>query len=294
MRREKYSLNNIVSLLTILTMVCLLLTAPWQRSFASQSSLTPTRVVIPAKQRSASVTIKNTSDTELAYRLDLLEMGLDQHGTFRQLNSNELHPDHRSAKPIIRFSPKQVRLKPGASQIIRVIVRRGGLSTGEYRSHMMLASLPVLSDLKIDDNQTKSPVLIESSTINRVGMTIPVIVRHGSTEATVTLEQSEIVFSPSGRGGRVELQMGLSGNRTAHGDFVVSVINGKKEKTIGRLNSFALYYPYPEERVTISLEQGVTAKDIPSGSKLRVRFKNKAIDSDAPYWLDTLVEPVIR
>ena len=274
----------------------ILFSGSWSIVFAKQSasSLTPTRVVIPAKQKSASVTIRNTSDTELAYRMSLVEMGLDQNGVFRKLNDDELHPAQRSAKPIIRFSPRQVRLKPGASQVVRVIVRRGGLAAGEYRSHMKLTTLPVLSgnDVGVDEND--NPVLIQSSSTNMVGMTIPVIVRHGTTDATVTLNNSEVVFSRSGAGGRVYLDLGLAGNRSAYGDFTVSVVNGKREKIIGKLKSFALFYPYPKERVAVALRKGVVPEDFPEGSKVRVQFENKSIDSGVRYWLDSEIESTIR
>lgn len=279
-----------------LTFATVFLSSLWSCVFANTpgSSLTPTRVVIPAKQKSASVTITNTSDTELAYRMSLIEMGLDKDGVFRILHDKELHPEQRSAKPIIRFSPRQVRLKPGASQVVRVIVRRGGLSAGEYRSHLRLVTLPVLSGDDVGVDTKDDPVLIQSSSSNMVGMTIPVIVRHGQTDAAVTLEQSEVVFSRTGSGGRIYLDLGLTGNRSAYGDFTVSVVTGKKEKIIGQLRSFALFYPYPKERVAVSLSPSITRDDFPGGSKIRVRFKNNSIDSGIRYWLDGSVDPIIR
>ena len=238
--------------------------------------------------------MKNTSKTEVAYRMNLIEMGLNERGSFGPLDANEVHPEQRSARKIVRFSPRQVRLQPGASQVVRVIVRRSGLTEGEYRSHMRLESLPVLSDTDLRDNEGNNPVLIESSSTANVGVTIPVIVRHSETDASVTLENSSVVFNPSGTRGRVNLQLALEGNRSAFGDFTVSLINGRKEKTIAELKSFALYYPYPRENIAINIKQGIGRSDFNSKSRIRVKFKNKAPDSAKAYWMDEVVVPHVR
>lgn len=261
---------------------------------SSAASLSPTRIAIAANERSASVTLRNTSKTEVAYRMDLIEMGLNANGLFGALKDDELHPEQRSAKKIVRFSPRQVRLKPGASQVVRVIVRRGGLAAGEYRSHMRLEALPVLSGSDLLDSEGNNPVLVNSSSSANVGVTIPVIVRHSDTDATVTLEKSTVVLNRSGSGGRVNLQLALSGNRSAFGDFSVSLINGRKEETIAELKGFALYYPYPRENVFINIKRGISQSRFNSNSRIRVKFKNKAADSNKVYWMDEVSVPVIQ
>jgi len=259
---------------------------------SSGSSLSPTRVVIPAGEKSASVTLKNNSSVEMSYRMGFVEMGLDNQGRFRLLEKHELHPKQRSAKPIVRFSPRQVRLKPGASQVVRAIVRRAGLKPGEYRSHMTVRALPVLSG--IDLTGERNAVLIESSSSTGVGVSIPVIVRHQDTSASVKLSGSSVLFNKFGKNGKIQLALDLHGNRSAYGDFVVSLVNGNKERIIGELKSFALFYPYPNENVTIRMREDVKRTDFSEQSKLRIKFENRAIDDDTGYWVDELSRPAIQ
>lgn len=250
----------------------------------STASISPTRIVVPAGQKSGSITLTNNSNVEVAYRFSLIEMGLDKSGQFRQLETHEMHADQKSAKTIVRFSPRQVRLKPGASQTVRAIVRRSSLAVGEYRSHLKLQALPVLTGSGIRESQSGDIALVNSSAGLDVGLTIPVIVRHRETEANVTLKKLKLNRSTGSASASVLL--GLQGNRTAFGDFSVSLVNGKKEQIIGKLRGFALFYPYPEEWVNIPLGYLDSVDQLKPNSRIRVTFKNRANDSDVEYWLD--------
>jgi len=159
---------------------------------------------------------------------------------------------------------------------------------------MLLSTLPVLSDANLGDQQEKDLVLVQSSSSSNIGVTIPVIVRQGSTDTSVIPEKTVIKFNDSGVGGRIDLQLGLRGNRSAYGDIEITQKIGGKEKTIAVLKSFALYFPYPREQVSISLRPDVNRQSFNSNSKLRVRFKNKSVDSNKKYWLDETVTPIIE
>ena len=261
--------------------------APLAQASTSAAGISPTRIVLPAGQRSASVTLTNTSEYEVAYRMQLIEMGLDDNGTFRVLSDSELPQEHRSSRPIIRFSPRQVRLKPGQSQVVRAIVRRSGLVEGEYRSHLRLQALPVLSD-RSNDGEDK--VLVNASATMQVGVTIPVIVRHQNTHAEVDLNSVKLRKNSAGEVTHASLLLGLSGNRSAFGDFSVTLDDASGSTEIGRLRGFALYYPYPEEWVNIPVSD-VDLTRLGKGAKVRVRFFNRAIDSDKEVWLDEAIVP---
>lgn len=259
----------------------------------SGAGINPTRIVIPANRSSASVTLTNTSDVEVAYRMELVEMGLDKNGVFRRLNTNELHRNQKSAKPFVRFSPRQVRLKPGASQIVRAIARRARMETGEYRSHLFLRALPVLEDLA-NNNSDEYAVLVESSSSVDVGVTIPVIVRHNNTDATVALTTATVQFDNEGKANAIDLLLALTGNRSTFGDITVSMVNGSKDEVIARLNSFALYYPYPQENVRLHIQKGYNKSNFDENTRLNVVFRNKSEDSDRTHWLNESIAPVLQ
>ncbi len=258
----------------------------------SAAGIYPTRVVIPKNQKSGAITLTNTASVEVSYRMTLIEMGLDSHGRFRQLAVNELPVRHKSSKLIVRFSPRQVRLRPGQSQVVRVIVRRGAIATpGEYRSHLVLQALPVLSE-RLNENIGSDSVVVNASSGVNVGVSIPIIVRHGDTNAIVTTNSVTLNQDSSGAIKSVSLAMGLRGDRSAYGDFSVYLVNGKKEKQVGVLKSWALYYPYPAETVRIPIN--VQAGEVTPDSKIRVIFSNRSIDSAVTNWVDETLVPVVR
>ena len=156
---------------------------------------------------------------------------------------------------------------------------------------MLLNSLPVLAEFS---SANTSPVVVEASSSAAVGVTIPVIVRHGQTQAQVTLEQASVSLAESGTGGKVSLMLGLQGTRSAFGDIEVSVVKAKKEKVVARLKSFALFYPYPRENVVVRMGDDITKTDFAEGSRLKVRYINRAVDNNIPYWLDTSVLPQLN
>ncbi len=288
---------NRLKLMSIALFACM---TSWTNSYANSDSnlaaagISPTRIVIPANQKSASVTITNSSSTEVAYRMNLIEMGLNENGSFNILQPHQIPASQRSAKPYVRFSPRQVRLKPGQSQVVRAIVRRGSLPVqGEYRSHLRLQALPVLSTADLEDATQGDPVLVQSSARIELGVTIPVIIRHGKTESSVTLDEVRLNFNNDGTANIARLLLGLKGTRSSFGDISVSLVNGRDEKHLSRLRAFALYYPYPHEWIDLELDNPLNRNEIGPNSKIRVRFENRAIDSSKAFWLDDAVAPVL-
>ena len=260
----------------------------------SAARINPTRIVVPANQKSGSITLTNTANVEATYRMTMVEVGLDGNGTLRRLDDDELHPLHRSAMPVVRFSPKQVRLKPGESQVIRAIVRRAGMSAGEYRSHLTLQALPVLNTIQLAQHNGDSPVWEDPSAGFNIGVVVPVIIRHQNTQADVKL--NSVTFSSGGNYmlDRVRLSLELDGNRSTYGDIIVSMIQGRKETTIGKLNGFALYYPYTTQDITIPVSSDISKESISSETKIRVQFRSRVVDANQEFWLDEMVTPTVQ
>ena len=261
----------------------------------SSAGIFPTRIAIGANEKTASLTLRNTSKVEVSYRMNLVEMGLDSSGAFRQLNSDEIPANQRSVDKVVRFSPRQVRLKPGATQVVRVIVRRSAMKeAGEYRSHLLLQALPILSEESLSDSAKGDAVLVQSSAGLSVGVTVPIIVRHKKTDAVVSLKKVIIDTDDSGKAISTSVLLGLNGNRSTYGDITLSLVNNGRERVVGNLNSFALYYPYPEEWIRMPFKKNLHSTDVNKNTKIRVRFKNGSSDSKKDYWLDDLAQPLVR
>ena len=285
---------NLIKLLLFLSLVLYLQAQAHARD--SGFGIEPTRVVINAHEKSGSITLNNTSDKTVAYRMNLVEMGLDDNEAFRRLLDSELPIGHKSAKPVIRFSPRQVRLKPGEKQIVRVIARRRpGLAEGEYRSHLMIQALPILSENTLAQlgQSDGEAALVSASAGTSVGFTIPVIVRHGNTAASVVLKDFQVMARPDNSLVAARLTLGLDGNRSALGPISLSVADGDKWREIGLIKGYALFSPYPQESLHIRLHDEVTASDV-DGKKVRIVFSNSEDGNGEPaYWLDTTAVPAI-
>lgn len=294
MHMKSDTIHNLIKLLSFLS----LLLYVHAETLAQNSGfgIEPTRVVINANEKSSSIKLNNTSDKTVAYRMSLVEMGLDDSGAFRRLLDSELPVGHKSAKPVIRFSPRQVRLKPGEKQVVRVIARRKpGLAEGEYRSHLMIQALPILSEDTLAQlgRSGEDAALVSASAGTSVGFTIPVIVRHGKTAASVDLRDFQILARPDNSLVATRLTLGLNGNRSALGPISLSVAKGNQWQEIGLIKGYALFSPYPQESLHIRLHDDVTASDV-VGKKVRIMFNNSEDSNGEPdTWLDTTAVPDI-
>ena len=292
---------NVSSHRLILALFCLVWALSFSTVKASQFSalgVSPTRIVIGAQQKSDSITITNNSKTEVTYRMKLLEMGRDSQGRFRRLSNNELPTSHQSAVKLIKFSPRQVQLKPGQSQVIRVIARRPrNLAPGEYRSHLQIAALPIISDQSLADliDRDRQAVLVQAKSGTNVGISMPVILRHGQTNANVRLKTVHLNADKKGKIVNATVDLGLDGNQSTYGHIKLQLEYNGKWQDIGQIRGFALYHPYPGDRVRVPVNSPISARQLTSDSKVRVVFENPAATSDSEsVWLDGTVVPQIR
>ena len=283
----------------IFAVVCVLLALSFSAVNASQFSalgVSPTRIVIDAHQKNGSITITNNSKTDVTYRMKLLEMGRDSKGIFRRMSSEELPVNHQSAAKLIRFSPRQVQLKPGQSQVIRVIARRPrNLAAGEYRSHLQIAALPVISDQNLADLVDGQTVLVQAKSGTNVGISMPVILRHGQTKANVRLKSVQLHADKKDKIVSATVDLGLEGNQSTYGHIKLQLASRGKWQDIGLIRGFALYPPYSGDQVRVPVNSGTLASQITANSKVRVIFENPAasLDKDS-YWLDGVVVPQTR
>ncbi len=149
--------------------------------------ISPKRVIFEDRERSAYVNLINSSKATKTYRLGLVDIVQTETGGIitkpTAADLNQLH----SAKEMLRYSPRQVRLAPGEVQKIRIAARRpANLPAGEYRTHLMFTELPGPQAVQMQDSaQIKLHMLMS--------FTIPVFVRSGAYNSEVSLSQLKIV-----------------------------------------------------------------------------------------------------
>lgn len=238
--------------------------------------LYPTRIVFAGNQRAAQLELINNGSESATYRISLVNRRMSETGTFSNIDSPL--PGEQFAGELLRYSPRQVTLLPGVGQTVRIMVRKpSNLATGEYRSHLLFAQQPEArgsTSIEARNSVAENEIGIVLTTL--VGVSIPVIVRHGNTEASVSLTHLDLQ-QPSNAAPTLTLSMERSGNQSVYGDLTVSLtpVSGA-EQVIARANGVAVYSPNALRRASLALQ-------LPNGQRLtngtlRVTYREQAED----------------
>jgi P pilus assembly chaperone PapD len=220
----------------------------------AQLMLFPTRVVFEKNQRSTQVDLVNNGSEAATYRISLVNR--------RMTDSGELAPAETPqegelfAADMVQFSPRQITLQPGTSQTVRVMIRKpAGLAPGEYRSHLQFQRMP----------DARGPSSVEAKAADAreigfflnamVGVSIPVIVRHDETSASVSLSHLELKKGDAGAKPMLAMQFDRSGNRSVYGDLAVHFTpQGGAEQIVARVAGVAVYTPNALRRASLPLQ----------------------------------------
>lgn len=229
----------------------------------------PTRLVIEGNQRATQVELINNGTQAATYRISLVNRRMSETGAFSEIG--DPLPGEQFSKDMLRYSPRQITLAPGAGQTVRLMVRKpANLEPGEYRSHLLFTRQPNVQEGRSVDGEG---VGVRITTL--VGVSIPVIVRHGATSAHVQLTGLQLVRE----GDRVVTRfvMERTGNQSVYGDLIVTFgPAGKNARVVGRANGVAVYTPNPRRQVSIvtNLAPGVRL----SGGTLQLTYREQAED----------------
>ena len=266
------------NLLHRLTLIVLLFLLPASHAGA-ELMLYPTRVVFAGNQRAAQLELINNGSERATYRISLVNRRMNETGAFSEIDTPL--PGEQFADDLLRYSPRQVTLEPGTGQAVRIMVRKpANLPTGEYRSHLLFAQQPEVrgsTSIEARDPAADTEISIKLTTL--VGISIPVIVRHGNTDASVSLTHLELQQSAEGAP-ILALQMERSGSQSVYGDLTVSLIPARgTEQVLARANGVAVYSPNLVRRASIALQR-------PNGQRLaagtlRVSYREQAEDGGA-------------
>lgn len=238
--------------------------------------LFPTRIVFD-KQRSAQVELMNPGKTAETYRLHLVNRRMGPNGEFIAVETPG--PGELFADDMVRFSPHQVTIPPGGTQIVRIILRKPAeLANGEYRSHLQFDRVPDASggssveDIAHPENSNVG-VVIQAL----IGASIPVIVRQGETHAQVALGGVEIQPpSAANPQGAIALQMNREGNASVYGDLVATVTTpGGVTLEVAKAGGVAVYVPNAARRAVMPLQLPAGTVGLPVGGVLKVSYRER-------------------
>ena len=240
--------------------------------------INPTRIVFDNNKRSAQLDIINDGTTPTTYRLSIVNRRMSDSGEFQSITTPG--DGEQFAGPMLVFSPRQIVLQPGGQQVVRISLRKpADLAPGEYRSHLNLEKLADSTTINTIESQLAPGSNEVGVTIAAlIGVSIPMIVRHGETQAAVTV--SDIVLEKSAGPGKpavLALQLNRSGSSSVYGDLAATFKTAAgSERVIGQAGGVAVYTPNALRRIRLALQ--VPDGVVLSSGTLRVTFKQRTDD----------------
>lgn len=222
----------------------------------------PTRVVLTPENRSSELVLVNKGTETAAFRITLENRRMREDGSLEDADS--ALPGEQFADDKLRYSPRQLILEPGARQVVRVMATApAGLEPGEYRSHLRLMSAPVSAAAAqvAGEQPADNSLSIELVAIRSI--TIPVILRVGSLDATVTMDGASIEKTD-----QLVVRLTRSGSRSTYGDISLTVEGDKEPAWLVR--GVAIYTPNTARDVIVPLPVEVRAKL--AGKKVRIDY----------------------
>lgn len=237
--------------------------------------LYPTRIMFDKNQRAAQLELINNGQERATYRISVVNRRMSETGEFSAADSPR--PGEQFADELVRYSPRQVVLAPGAGQTVRLSLRKpADLPAGEYRSHLQFDRVPEASGAGSLDAQGAKPAAGEVGVQLKalIGVSIPVIVRHGETAADVKLTGLELLKPVAGQPATLALVLQRSGNRSVYGDLgAIFTPQGGAAQEVGKAGGVAVYTPNALRRVKLAL-QPPPGLVLARGS-LRVTFRER-------------------
>lgn len=222
-------------------------------------TIMPIRLLMEDRDRNAELTLLNSSNVTNTYRLEWGHRRMKEEGGYIPL-TEPLDPLFDPNKTI-RFSPRQVTIKPGQTQRIRLSVRRpADLPDGEYRGHLVLRKVA-----RNTPRQSSGKPGLDVQMNTNVGFSIPVVVRQGAFDAGVKINDPQFI-QPTKAGDNPILTLTL--NRTGiHGINGTLRIYwtpvGEDERVIGTTKNINIFHEIDKRIIGVSLrENNITAGTI--------------------------------
>lgn len=219
----------------------------------SRVDVVPKRLIFEPGTRTAMVTLINRTNESYTYRMGWQDIVYTPDGIKRV--DEEAERITPASSDFIRFAPRQVVLRPGESQSIRVLVRRPpDLAPGEYRSHFLFQRQGGVQE-SITQTTNNEGVSIDIRIIH--GISIPIIVRHGSGEPEVSITEAAIQPRPQNPE-QQQLRLGLSrtGPFSSYADIKLWQDNPSGQpKLLAQRNEFALHADANSYTLNLPLKQ---------------------------------------
>ncbi len=217
----------------------------------AQVSAEPTFVLFDGEPGTKAIIVTNTGKSMEVYRVSLVDLRMLPDG--RMVPAGSAAEDEHFADGMVRFSPHEVELAPGASEVIRLKV--ASLWPGEYRTHVLVQQVPRVDALEASPFARAEGVALDLRAV--FGVAIPLIIRQGELPTRVTLARAQLTALADGTPA-VSLRLERSGMRSVRG--ALSLLCAGKE--IAFYDGIAIYAPTSRRDLLLPL----AASDLRDGS----------------------------
>lgn len=208
---------------------------------AQATIMVPSQLMIESDERTATVTLKNTSKTDTyLYTFKMRLLSMTENGKILTVDADNPVENVKDVTPLVRFSPRRIVLRPGQSQNVRFLIRRSkDLPEGEYRAHFYaMPQVPPKVETPEDDPAiapTESQVGVQFL----VTKSIPVYVRVGKIKADFSFASATVKeeFNEKKQVSEKFIYYTLKkeGNGSGHGIMISECVNGTNVEEIGRI-----------------------------------------------------------
>lgn len=265
--KQCYSLNQFRRFLSCSALVSIGVFATATSYAQGNLLVSPQRLVFEGGQRTKELNLANTGKDTARYLISMMEMRMTEYGAFEEV----AQPDsgQNFASKYLRFFPRSVILAPNEAQTVKVqLTKTDQLSAGEYRSHIYFRAIPNQKPLGESETTKDTGITVKLTPV--FGITMPVIIRMGESDAKVAI--SEASFKMVGDTlPRMFMAFTRAGNMSVYGNIVVEYISPSGKTTqVGAANGVAVYTPNKIRRFNFDLNK-VAGVDFHSG-KLHITY----------------------
>jgi hypothetical protein len=231
---------------------------------AAELLVAPTRVVLTPETRATELVLVNKGSETAAFRISIENRRMNADGSLDDAptaQEGELFADDK-----LRYSPRQLVLEPGARQVVRVMASApADLAPGEYRSHLRLMSAPVSAGKAAVAGQQPADNSLSIELVAIRSITIPVILRVGKLEASVTMDSAALAKDAPEQ---LVVRLARAGTRSTYGDISLTPEGAKEPAWLVR--GVAIYTPNTTRDVVMPLPPEV--RSALAGKRVRIDY----------------------
>ena len=209
----------------------------------------PTRLVLDGR-KGAEIILNNIGDEPATYRVSIEFRRMTEKGELVDVSAPSAAD--QAAADMIVYAPRRVTLAPHVPQAIRIAARPPqGAADGEYRVHLLFRAIPpanpVVQPASVSADQEKG---LRFQLTPVYGVTIPVIVRLGSLDASASI--SDVHLAKNDQNSVVSLDLSRSGKRSTYGD--VRVLKAGVKDPIAVQRGVAVYTEVGKRHVDVPVD----------------------------------------